>query len=352
VNQFSIRKPDDFHLHLRDLPYMPYVLTHTAAQFQRAMIMPNLKPALTNIEMIADYKDRILKALPEGSSFNPLMTLYLTQNTETTIVKKAKYAGLLAIKLYPSGATTHSDYGVNDIEAMHPFFEEMQKEDMPLSIHCEVTDPQTDIFDREKIFIDRHLYKLHREFPELRIIFEHVTTEYGVSFIKETSDSTAATITPHHLLLNRNDLFNGGLSPHHYCLPIVKTKNDQEALIRAVVSGNSKFFAGTDSAPHPQSAKESAKSSAGIYNAFNSVGFYTEVFEYAGCLTENGIKILEKFLSENGASFYKLPLNTGKIVLTKGEYHIPETLPYHDENLIPLRAGGTSRWKAEISTKE
>ncbi len=345
--KITVRQPDDFHLHLRDVPFMPAVLAHTARVFARAIIMPNLKPALTSPELVQSYRNRIETALRDQQiqSFTPLMTLYLTQAADRSIVKNLKNSGITAVKLYPSGATTHSDSGVHDIPAMYPFFEEMQKEDVPLSIHCEVTDPGCDIFDREKVFIDRYLSPLHKEFPSLRVILEHATTKEAVQFILAAGPSVAATITPHHLMINRNDIFRQGLNPHHYCLPVAKTAADQEALIQAAVSGNSKFFAGTDSAPHPKSAKENAKGSAGIYNAWNAAGFYAEVFEKAGALNNNEYRLFEKFISENGAAFYRLPLNEGKITLEKKEFTAPDSFPYHDQTLIPFRAGEKLSWQ-------
>lgn len=341
MQRLTFTRPDDWHVHLRDGREMRTVVAHTARRFARAIIMPNLKPPITTTKMAASYRSRILAALPKQSRFEPLMTLYLTGKTDSREIVKAKQSGIIhGVKYYPAGATYHSDYGVTDLKKCFSALEEMQKQDMPLLVHGEVTDPEVDVFDREKIFIERILFPLTQRLPRLRIVFEHITTREAVEYVISTPDNIAATITAHHLLLNRNAMFFGGLHPHHYCLPVLKREVDRQFLIKAATSGNPKFFLGSDSAPHTKDAKEAGCGCAGIYTAHAAIELYAEIFEIAGALDK-----LEAFASLHGAEFYRLPRNTGTITLTRQNWKVPRTFPFGDEILVPLRAGGSICWK-------
>lgn len=345
LKSFEITQPDDFHLHLRDGSALARTVTDTARQFARALIMPNLKPPITTIEEALTYRDRILSAIPPNSAFLPFMTLYLTHRTPKNIVQAASETNFIkGIKWYPAGATTHSEAGVQDIQALYPVLAEMEKYQMPLLIHGEVTDPHCDIFEREQRFIDTILTPLIKQFPSLKIVLEHISTLDAVAFIEQSSDFIAATITPHHLLLNRNDLLVGGIHPHYYCLPILKHRDHQTRLIQAATSGNPKFFAGTDSAPHLQTAKESACGCAGIYSAFSAIEIYAEIFEAVHALNK-----LEAFTSQFGAQFYGLPLNTQKLRLTKKFWKVPDFLLFGEQKLIPLKAGEVLSWQTNLN---
>ncbi|MFT6372552.1 MAG: dihydroorotase [Gammaproteobacteria bacterium] len=340
MNKLTIIKPDDWHLHLRDSPYLAAVVGDTAKQFGRAIVMPNLKPPITNCEEAESYRQRILSDLPEGSQFQPLMTLYLTNNTriEDIALASASY-NILGAKLYPAGATTNSDAGVTHIQKIYPVLEAMQKHQFPLLIHGEATDNTVDIFDREKHFIDSTMQHIRNDFPELRIVFEHITTRDAVDFVLAQDDHVAATITPHHLLINRNAMFEGGIRPHHYCLPIAKREEHRVALMNAATGHSGSFFAGTDSAPHSQTAKESACGCAGIYSAYCAIELYAEAFELAGNFTH-----FEAFMSLNGPKFYRLPVNTQQITLEKSAWQVPQSLDYPGGLLIPFKAGETLQW--------
>ena len=340
--KLTITQPDDWHLHLRDGASMAAVVQDTARSFGRALVMPNLVEPVRTVADAAAYRDRIIKALPAGSSFQPLMTLYLTSATQPAEIESALASGFIqAIKLYPAGATTHSDAGVRSWREVIPVLEKMQKVGMPLSVHGEVTDPAVDIFDREKVFVETVLTELVETFPELRIILEHLSTKEAVDFIEAGSEFTAASITAHHLLLNRNDLLTGGIKPHYYCLPIVKKEVDRQALLKAATSGNPKFFLGTDSAPHAQSDKEAAVGKAGIYSAASAMSFYADVFE-----SMDRMDRLEGFASFFGADFYRIPRNRKQITLEKGNSQkTPELLEYHNQKLVPLKGGEIPAWQ-------
>lgn len=345
MTTLKFTRPDDWHLHLRDSEQMRAVLPDTARRFARAIIMPNLKPPVVTTEMARAYRERILAALPQGTRFEPLMTLYLTDNTPASEITQAKASGAIhGVKYYPAGATTHSDAGVTDITKCYATLAAMEQADMPLLVHGEVTDAAVDVFDRERVFIDRVLIPITQRFPKLRVVFEHITTREAVEFVKGASSNIAATITAHHLLLNRSAMFQGaqggGISPHHYCLPVLKREAHRRALIEAAISGNPKFFLGTDSAPHSRSAKESACGCAGIYTAHAGIEFYTEAFEQAGALDK-----LEAFASFYGADFYKLPRNQDSITLIKENWNVPAQLEFAGETLVPLRAGESIGWK-------
>lgn len=338
----TLTRPDDWHLHIRDGASMQAVLGHTAAQFARAIIMPNLKPPVTTTQQALDYRQRILDALPEGSSFTPLMTLYLTDNTTAEEIHRAHESGLIqAVKLYPSGATTHSDAGVNQIEKTYNTLKVMAELDMPLLIHGEVTQADIDVFDRESVFIEQQLKPLLDHIPNLRVVLEHITTRDAVDFVSNAPDNIAATITAHHLLLNRNAMFTGGIRPHHYCLPILKREQHRLALNEIIKTGHPRFFLGTDSAPHARHAKESACGCAGIYTAHAAIELYAEAFEQAGALEH-----LEAFASFNGPDFYKLPRNTDTISLNKKSWQVPTSYPLDSqETIIPFRAGENISWQ-------
>jgi dihydroorotase len=340
MERLTLTRPDDWHLHLRDGEALKAVLPHTVKQFARAIVMPNLKPPVRTVADAAAYRDRILAAIPAGQQFEPLMTLYLTDNTPPEEIFAAKEAQFIkAVKYYPAGATTNSDSGVTDIRKCDRVFEAMQQVDMPLLLHGEVTDFHVDMFDREKVFIEEKLAPLKQRFPDLRVVLEHVTTADAVKFVQAT-DNTAATITPQHLLFSRNILFQGGLRPHYYCLPILKRETHRQALLEAATSGNPKFFLGTDSAPHPRHGKESSCGCAGCFSALHAMELYAEVFESMDALDK-----LEAFASFYGPDFYKLPRNTEKITLTRTTWRIPDELPFPESGLVPLRAGEELTWQ-------
>ncbi len=341
MQQLTLTQPDDWHLHLRDGALLQSVLPDAARQFARAIVMPNLRPPVTNVEQAQAYRARILAALPAGSDFQPLMTLYLTDNTTADEIRKAKLSGFVhAVKLYPAGATTNSDAGVTDIRRTYAALEEMQRLGMPLLVHGEVTDPAVDIFDREAVFIERVLQPLLKDLPELRAVFEHITTKEAAQFVTDAPDNIAATITAHHLLYNRNALLAGGIRPHYYCLPVLKRETHREALGRAATNGSPKFFLGTDSAPHAQHTKETACGCAGCYTAHAAIELYAEALEQLGALDK-----LEGFASFHGADFYRLPRNTGRITLRKENWQAPESIAFGEHRLVPLRAGETISWK-------
>jgi len=344
MDQITITRPDDWHLHVRDGEVLPDVLADTARTFARAIIMPNLKPPVTTVDQALAYRQRILAALPEGSSFEPLMTLYLTDNTSADEIRKAAaQPDIHAVKLYPAGATTNSADGVTDISKTYAAIEAMAETGLPLLIHGEVTEPNVDIFDREQVYIERILSPLLERFPTLKVVLEHITTQQAAEFVQQGPDNLGATITVHHLLMNRNAMFRGGMNPHLYCLPILKREQHRQALIAAATSGNPKFFLGTDSAPHPRQAKESACGCAGIYTAHAALELYAEAFDQAGALDK-----LEGFASHYGADFYGLPRNTGTITLIKEDWDVPASLHFGNEELIPLRAGGSIHWRLKI----
>lgn len=341
MQEIKLIQPDDWHLHLRDGPILNDIVDFSARQFARAIVMPNLSPPVTTIAMATAYRYRILQAKDPARSFNPLLTLYLTDNTTAhTIREAAQHPDLYAAKLYPAGATTNSDHGVTHIEKIYPALEAMQQNKFPLLIHGEVTSPEIDVFDREARFIDKTLTPLCKLFPELKIVFEHITTKQGVDFVSNADANVAATITPQHLLLNRNALFTGGIRPHNYCLPVLKREPHRLALVQAATSGNTKFFLGTDSAPHAKSNKENACGCAGIFSAHAAIELYAEVFEQANVLDK-----LEGFAAFFGADFYGLPRNKHKITLRKETWKVPESYPFENESVIPFRAGEQIHWK-------
>jgi len=341
TNTLTITQPDDWHIHLRDDAALKRTVVDTARYFGRAIIMPNLRPPVTTTELALAYRQRILQACPSDSDFDPLMTLYLTDNTSAEEIKRAHETGVIhAVKLYPAGATTNSDAGVTDINLCAGALEQMQRLHMPLLVHGEVTSPDIDVFDREKVFIERVLAPLLQKYPNLKVVFEHITTADAVDFVSSADANIAATITPHHLLLNRNDLLVGGIHPHNYCLPVLKRNTHQQALIKAATSGSPKFFLGTDSAPHAQPTKESACGCAGIYSGHAAIELYAEAFEKADALDK-----LEGFASHFGPDFYQLARNTNKITLVKESWTVPEHLAYTDQPLIPMRAGEEIHWK-------
>ena len=340
--QLEIIRPDDWHLHVRSGAALKSVIGMTAAQMHRAIIMPNLTPPVVNAAQARDYHDEILAALPDKSNFKPLMTLYLTDNTTPEQIQQASEDGLvLAAKLYPAGATTNSDSGVTNVANIYPALEKMQELGLLLLLHGEVTDAKIDIFDREAVFIDKILTKLVADFPDLKIVFEHITTKDAVDFVVETSANVAATITPHHLLANRNDMLVGGIKPHYFCLPILKRENPhQKALLAAATSANPKFFLGTDSAPHAKHDKESSCGCAGILSAHCAIELYASVFE-----SQNALDKLEGFASKFGPDFYNLPRNTDTITLQKQEWVVPDSYPFEDSEIVPFMAGKTLKWQ-------
>ncbi len=332
--QLTITRPDDWHLHLRDGAALAAVLPDTARQFARAIVMPNLVPPVTTVALAGAYRERILAALPPGARFEPLMTLYLTETTTAADIAQAKASGFIhGVKYYPAGATTHSDAGARDLKYCTDALAAMQAHDLPLLMHGEVTDPRVDIFDRERVFITDQLAPTIRQFPGLRIVLEHITTKEAVTFVEQSSAQVAATITAHHLLLNRNSLFTGGLRPHHYCLPVLKREIHREALVGAATSGNPKFFLGTDSAPHARHTKEIACGCAGIYTAHAAIELYAEAFDQVDCLDR-----LQAFASEYGPDYYQLPRNTDRITLLRRAQQIPATIPFGNDTLVPFRA--------------
>jgi dihydroorotase len=341
MQSLTITRPDDWHLHVRDDAGMASVIGHTAERFGRAIIMPNLKPPVTTVAQAEAYRERIMAALPSGADFTPLMTLYLTDNTAASeILAAAGNKHVHAVKLYPAGATTHSDAGVTDIEKTYEALETMAEHGLPLLVHGEATSPEVDVFDREKVFIDETLQTILQRFPTLRVVLEHITTADAVSLVREAGNNVAATITVHHLLMNRNAMFAGGIRPHHYCLPVLKREQHRTALLEAATSGEAKFFLGTDSAPHPKQAKESACGCAGMYTAHAAIELYAEAFDAAGALDK-----LEGFASHFGADFYHLPRNTGTITLNRQNWQVPAEYAFGDTTVVPLRAGETIFWQ-------
>jgi dihydroorotase len=335
-----ITRPDDWHLHVRDDAALRAVVPHTARQFGRAVIMPNLRPPVTTAAQAIAYRDRIRAAVPAGVDFEPLMTLYLTDRLPADEIARAQDAGVVALKLYPAGATTNSDAGVTDLKHTYATLEAMQRAGLPLLVHGEVTDSEIDLFDREAVFIDTKLIPLRRDFPELKIVFEHITTQEAAQYVAEAGVHTAATVTAHHLLYNRNAIFTGGIRPHYYCLPVLKRETHRRALVAAVASGSDRFFLGTDSAPHATHLKEHASGCAGCYTALSALELYAEAFEAAGALDK-----LEGFASFHGPAFYGLPRNAGTVTLTKQDWTLPESLPFGDTTLKPLRGGDTLSWR-------
>lgn len=341
MQNITITRPDDWHLHVRDNEVLTDVVPHTAAMFSRAIIMPNLNPPVTNVEQALSYRDRILAACPQGSSFKPLMVLYLTNNTSADDILSAfNSEHVHAVKYYPAGATTNSDAGVTDIKNAYNALAKMEELGLPLLIHGEVTDQSVDVFDREQVFIDTVLAPLLKDFPKLKVVLEHITTQHAAEFVAQASDNIAATITAHHLLFNRNVMFKGGMNPHYYCLPILKRETHRKALVAAATSGSHKFFLGTDSAPHAQGNKETSCGCAGIYSAHAAIELYAEAFEEANALDK-----LEGFASFYGADFYGLARNTDTITLEKADWQVPDSYSFAEQKLIPLRAGEIVHWK-------
>ena len=340
TDTLTLTRPDDWHLHVRDGAAMAAVVPHSARQFARALIMPNLKPPLTTTAQALAYRERIRAAVPAGVAFEPLMSLYLTDDLPPDEIRRAKAAGVVAVKLYPAGATTHSDAGVTDLRRTHRTLEAMQREGLLLLVHGEVTDPDVDVFDRERVFIDRQLVPLRRDFPALKIVVEHLTTREAAQYVAEAGPHTAGTITAHHLLYNRNALFAGGIRPHWYCLPILKREEHRRALVQAATSGSDRFFLGTDSAPHAAPLKEHASGCAGCYTALSALELYAEAFDAAGALDK-----LEGFASRHGAAFYGLPPNPGTVTLRRERWTLPEAVPFGEAQLKPLRGGETLSWR-------
>ncbi|MBC3873985.1 dihydroorotase [Undibacterium flavidum] len=341
IQELKITRSDDWHLHLRDGDALKTVLPHTAAQFARAIVMPNLKPPVTTTELAGAYRQRILAALPEGMTFEPLMTLYLTDNTPPDEIRRAKDSGFVhAVKLYPAGATTNSDAGVTDLRKCYKTLEVMQEVGMPFLVHGEVTSPEIDLFDREAVFIDTVMKPLRADMPELKVVFEHITTSEAAAYVAEASGPIAATITAHHLLYNRNEIFKGGIRPHYYCLPVLKRETHRQALVKAATSGNPRFFLGTDSAPHAKGVKEHACGCAGCYTALHAMELYAQAFDQVDALDK-----LEGFASFFGPDFYQLPRNTGSMTLKRESWTLPNELSYLDGSLVPLNGGETINWK-------
>ena len=340
TDTLTITRPDDWHLHVRDGEPLHTVVPHTAAQFARAIIMPNLRPPVTTAQQALEYKARIQAAVPAGMAFEPLMTLYLTDNLAPEEIARARAAGVVAAKLYPAGATTNSDAGVTSLKKIYPVLEAMQRAGMLLLVHGEVTSSDIDLFDREAVFIDQQLIPLRRDFPELKIVFEHITTREAAQYVHGSDAFTAATITAHHLLYNRNAIFTGGIRPHYYCLPVLKRETHRLALVDAATSGSGKFFLGTDSAPHPAHLKEHASGCAGCYTAHAAIEMYAEAFDKAGALDK-----LEGFASFHGPDFYSLPRNTGTITLRRESWTPPDSFAFGEAELTPLRAGEALPWR-------
>jgi dihydroorotase len=339
--ELTLTRPDDWHLHVRDGAVLADVVPHTARCFGRAIIMPNLKPPVTGCEAALAYRERILAAIPDGMAFEPLMTLYLTDTTTPGEIEKAAAdSHIHAVKLYPSGATTHSDAGVTDIGRTYDTLAAMAEHGLPLLVHAEVTDPDIDVFDREAVFIDRHLQDIVARFPDLRVVLEHVTTRDGIDFVRSSGNNVAGTLTAHHLLLNRNAMFEGGIRPHAYCLPVLKRESHRDALVEAAISGSNKFFLGTDSAPHPRESKETGCGCAGLYTAHAAIELYAQAFEDAGALDR-----LEGFASFFGPDFYGLPRNTGSITLVKNDWTVPDSYPLGNSQVVPMQAGQTLHWQ-------
>jgi dihydroorotase len=341
AESITITRPDDWHAHLRDGDLMESVVGATARQFARAIVMPNLKPPVVSVKDAKGYRERILAALPKGTAFEPLMTLYLTDQTPAAEIEKARAAGFIkAVKYYPAGATTNSASGVTDIRKCDAALEAMQAAGMPLLMHGEVTDPEVDVFDREVVFLERTLAPLVKRFPKLKIVLEHITTHEAAAFVERAPETVAATVTVHHLLLNRNAMFSGGLRPHHYCLPVLKREPHRRALVKAAMSGNPRFFLGTDSAPHTRRSKETDCGHAGLYTAHAALELYAEAFHAAGALDK-----LEAFASHFGADFYGLPRNKGKVTLERVEWQVPDEYPFGAETVVPMRAGQAIAWR-------
>lgn len=341
MTQLTLLRPDDWHLHVRDGAHLASVVPFTARQFARAVIMPNLKPPVTTVAAATAYRERVLQAVPAGLRFEPLMTLYLTDTTAPKEIHAAKASGfIVGAKLYPSGATTNSDAGVTAIEKIFPVLEAMQEADLVLQVHGEVTEQSVDVFDREKVFIDRVMTSIVEKFPKLRVVFEHVTTREGVQFVKHARSGVGATMTPQHLLLNRNAIFQGGIRPHHYCLPVLKREHDRQALVEAATGDDARFFLGTDSAPHARHTKENACGCAGVFSAHAAIELYAEAFEAAGRLDR-----LQAFASERGADFYGLPRNTAQIVLKRAAWTPPAVYRFGNDELTPFRAGESIAWQ-------
>jgi dihydroorotase len=341
MKTLTLTRPDDWHIHVRNGAVLKTVLPYTARQFARAIIMPNLKPPVTTVAQALAYRDEILQAIPDGMDFTPLMTLYLTAATSEAEIKLAAESEFVhAFKLYPAGATTNSDAGVGNIQQIYPLLAAMQRYDIPLLVHGEVTDDDCDIFDRERVFIERHLRAVVKEFPDLRLVLEHVTTAEAVQFVEAASVNVAATITPQHLLLNRNAILAGGIRPHHYCLPVLKREQHRLALLKAATSGNPKFFLGTDSAPHLTHLKETSCGCAGCFSAPAALELYAEAFEQATSLDK-----LEGFASFYGADFYRLPRNSGRVMLEKRSWTVPDCYSEGVESITPLKAGEQLGWK-------
>ena len=340
TRSLTITRPDDWHLHLRDGAALGHVLPHSARQFARAIVMPNLRLPITSTAQALAYRGRIVAATPAGCDFTPLMTLYLTDRIAPDEIRRAKADGITACKLYPAGATTHSDAGVTDIRNIYPALEAMQSVGLPLLVHGEVTDPNVDVFDREAVFIERVMQPLRRDLPELKVVFEHITTQEAAQYVAQADRHTAATITAHHLLYNRNALFMGGLRPHFYCLPVLKRELHRLALVRAATSGSDRFFLGTDSAPHASQMKEASVCGAGCYTALSALELYAEAFDKAGALDK-----LEAFASVNGPAFYGLPRNSGTVTLREEAWTLPEAVPFGEAQLKPLRGGETLNWR-------
>ncbi len=338
--EITFTRPDDWHLHVRDGDALSAVVPHTAAQFGRAIIMPNLKPPITTAEQALAYAERIRQAVPAGMRFEPLMTLYLTDNLPPEEIVRAKAAGVVACKLYPAGATTNSDAGVTDLRKIYPTLEAMQRQGLLLLVHGEVTSPDIDLFDREAVFIETQLIPLRRDFPALKIVFEHITTKEAAQYVASADKFTGATLTAHHLLFNRNAIFTGGIRPHYYCLPVLKRETHRQALVAAAISGNNRFFLGTDSAPHPAHLKEHASGCAGCYTAHAAIEMYAEAFDNAGALDK-----LEAFASFHGADFYGLPRNTSTITLRRESWTPPESFAFGQTELKPLRSGEALPWR-------
>ncbi len=342
TSSLTITRPDDWHLHVRDGDALRTVVPHTAAQFGRAIIMPNLKPPVTTAAQAVAYRDRIRAAVPDGMSFEPLMTLYLTDNLPAEEIARAKDAGVVAAKLYPAGATTNSDAGVTDIRKTYKSLEAMQRAGLLLLVHGEVTTPDIDLFDREAVFIDQQMIPLRRDFPELKVVFEHITTKEAAQYVAEAGPFTAATLTAHHLLYNRNAIFTGGIRPHYYCLPVLKRETHRLALLAAATGGGDRFFLGTDSAPHAAHLKEHATGCAGCYTAHAAIEMYAEAFDSVGALDK-----LEAFASFHGPAFYGLPRNSGSITLQRESWTTPESFRFGEADLKPLRGGEALPWRLQ-----
>ena len=341
ADKLTLTRPDDWHAHFRDGKAMESVVAATARQFGRAIVMPNLKPPVVTVEQARAYRERIVAALPKKAAFEPLMTLYLTDNTSPDEIARAKEAGFVkAVKYYPAGATTNSDSGVSDIRKCDAVLEALAAARIPLLVHGEVTDAEVDVFDREAVFLERTLGPLVKRFPALRIVVEHITTHEAAAFVERAPETVGATITAHHLLMNRNSIFAGGINPHHYCLPVLKREQHRRALVKAATSGNPKFFLGTDSAPHARASKEGCCGSAGMYTAHAALELYAEAFESVDALDR-----LEAFASFHGADFYGLPRNSGKVSLVRESWEVPAQLPFGDATVVPLRAGQSLAWR-------